>query len=62
MGIKAVRKYVKEYQVDCDWNDSGKYFASSKFEDENKAKQFSNLLTSLNFKNEILYKEELKKD
>ena len=61
MGIKAVRKYVKEYQVDCDWNDSGKYFASSKFEDENKAKQFSNLLTSLNFKNEILYKEELKK-
>ncbi len=61
LGIKAVRKYVKEYQVDCDWNDSGKYFASSKFEDENKAKQFSNLLTSLNFKNEILYKEELKK-
>ena len=61
MGIKAVRKYVKEYQVDCDWNDCGKYFASSKFEDENKAKQFSNLLTSLNFKNEILYKEELKK-
>ena len=61
LGIKAVKKYVKEYQVDCDWNDSGKYFASSKFEDENKAKQFSNLLTSLNFKNEILYKEELKK-
>ena len=24
LGIKTVRKYVKEYQVDCDWNDSGK--------------------------------------
>jgi len=60
LGIKAVRKYVKEYQVDCDWNDSGKYFASSKIEDENRAKSFSNLLTSLNFKNKILYKEELK--
>ena len=61
LGIKAVRNYVKEYQVDCDWNDSGKYFASSKIEDENKSKSFSELLTSLNFKNEVLYKDELKK-
>ena len=60
-GIKAVRKYVKEYQVDCDWNESGKYFASSRLEDEKKAKSFSNLLTSLQFENKILYNEELKK-
>jgi len=61
LGIEAVKKYVKEYQVDCDWNDSGKYFASSKLEDENKAKLFSNLLTNLNFKNKILFKDELSK-
>ena len=61
LGIEAVKRYVKEYQVDCEWNDSGKYFASSKIEDENKTKLFSNLLTSLNFKNKILYKEELTK-
>ena len=61
LGIEAVKRYVKEYQVDCDWNDSGKYFASSKLEDEEKAKSFSNLLTNLNFKNKILYKEDLKK-
>ncbi len=60
LGIKAVKKYVKEYQVDCDWNDSGKYFASSKTEDEKKAKSFSDLLTNLNFKNKILHKDELK--
>jgi len=59
LGIETVKRYVKEYQVDCDWNDSGKYFASSKIEDENKAKLFSNLLTSLNFKNKILFKDEL---
>ena len=59
LGIEAVKRYVKEYQVDCDWNDSGKYFASSKLEDENKAKLFSNLLTNLNFKNKILFKDEL---
>ena len=61
LGIKAVRRYVKEYQVDCDWNDSGKYFASSKLEDKNRVKSFANLLTNLNFKNKILYKDELKK-
>ncbi len=61
LGIKAVRRYVKEYQVDCDWNDSGKYFASSKLEDKNRANSFANLLTNLNFKNKILYKDELKK-
>ena len=61
LGIEAVKRYVKEYQVDCDWNDSGKYFASSKVEDENKAKLFSNLLTNLNFKNKILFKDELYK-
>ena len=61
LGIEAVRSYVKEYQVDCDWNESGKYFASSKIEDKNKVSSFSNLLTSLNLKNKILFKDELKK-
>ena len=26
LGINSVKKFVKEYQVDCDWNDCGKYF------------------------------------
>mgnify|MGYP001369731764 FL=1 len=61
LGIKAVRKYVKEHQVECEWNDSGKYFASSNIEDENKARSFSDLLTNLSFENKILYADELKK-
>ena len=61
LGIKAVRKYIKEYQVDCEWNESGKYFLSSKIEDEIIAKSFSNLLNSLNYKNKILFKNDLKK-
>ena len=61
LGIKSVKRYVREYQVDCDWNECGKYFASSKIEDETKAKSFSKLLTDLNYNNKILYKEELKK-
>ena len=60
LGIKFVKKYIKEYQVDCDWNECGKYFASSKIEDEIKAKSFSNLLDSLSYENKIIYKDELK--
>ena len=59
LGIEAVRKFIKEYQVDCDWNECGKYFASSKEEDEVKAKSFSKLLNILGFKNKILFNKEL---
>ena len=60
-GIKSVEKFIKEHQVDCDWNPCGKYFASSQMSDEKVAIKFSNLLSSLNFENQILYKEDLKK-
>ena len=33
LGIEVVKKFIKEYQVDCDWNECGKYFASSNNED-----------------------------
>ena len=59
LGIEAVRKFIKEYQVDCDWNECGKYFASSKEHDEAKAQSFSKLLNSLGFKNKILFNKEL---
>src|SRR5210317_1294739 len=29
LGIKAVKKFIQEYQVDCDFNECGKYYASS---------------------------------
>ena len=59
LGIKTVKKYIKEHQVDCDFNECGKYFASSKIEDEVKAKSFSNLLSKLGYKNKILDQKEL---
>ena len=61
LGIEVVKKFIKEYQVDCDWNECGKYFASSRLEDEGKAINFSNLLTKLNFENTIFYQSDLKK-
>ncbi len=61
-GIKSVQKFIKEHQVDCDWNECGKYFASSQISDEKVAIKFSNLLSNLKFKNQILYNEDLKKN
>ena len=60
LGIDAIKRFIKEYQVDCDWNECGKYFASSKIEDESKARSFSYLLNELKYENKLLFKDELK--
>ena len=59
LGIDTVKKFIKEYQVDCDWNECGKFFASSKNEDLKTLKKFSEILTKLGFKNNLLFKKEL---
>ena len=61
LGIKAVKKFIKEHQVDCDLNESGKYFASSRNEDQKILTNFSDILTKLNFKCDLLNREDLKK-
>tara|TARA_Y100000816_G_scaffold290913_1_gene280803 strand:+ start:908 stop:2212 length:1305 start_codon:yes stop_codon:yes gene_type:complete len=61
LGIKAVKIFIKEYQVDCDWNDSGKFFASSKKEDKKILKNFSDILHRLGFKHNLLNNKELSK-
>ena len=60
LGIKAVKSFIKQYQVDCDWNECGKYFVSSNIKDLEKISKFSKLLLSLNFKNKIIEKKQLR--
>tara|TARA_B100000963_G_scaffold193883_1_gene168724 strand:+ start:338 stop:1642 length:1305 start_codon:yes stop_codon:yes gene_type:complete len=59
LGIEAVKKFIKEYQVDCDWNESGKYFASSKIEDKKILNNFSHTLSKLSFDHSLLDRDEL---
>src|SRR6056300_951112 len=59
LDIEVIKKFIKEYQVDCDWNDSGKYFASSNPNDIKVLSSFSDLLKRLNFTHEILNKNQL---
>ena len=61
MGIKAIKRFVKEYQVDCDWNECGKYFASSKLKDKKIIKNFSETLAKLGFEHNILNEKDLTK-
>ena len=61
LGIEAVKRFIKEYQVDCDWNECGKYFASSKVEDKNILEKFSNTLIKLGFEHDLLFQKELTK-
>ena len=59
LGITAVKNFIKQHQVDCDWNECGKYFASSIINDLSTAKKFSELLSTLNFNNKILNQKDL---
>jgi glycine/D-amino acid oxidase-like deaminating enzyme len=61
IGINAVKKFINEYQVDCDWNECGKYFASSKIEDKKVLSNFSKTLSKLDFDHSLLYEDELSK-
>jgi len=60
LGIVSVKKFIKEYQVDCDWNECGKYFASSKQEDKKILENFSDTLSKLGFEHNLLSNKELK--
>ncbi len=59
LGIDVVKKFIKEHQVDCDWNESGKYFASSQIEDKKILENFSNTLSKLGFEHSLLGNKEL---
>ena len=61
LGIEAIKRFIKEHQVDCDWNECGKYFASSREEDKKILENFSDTLSKLNFEHNLLSNKDLKK-
>ena len=61
LGIEAVKRFIKEHQVDCDWNECGKYFASSKTEDKSILENFSETLSKLGFDHNLMNNKDLSK-
>ena len=62
LGIEVIKNFIRDYQVDCDWNECGKYFASSKIEDNKILNNFSETLSKLGFEHNLISSENLKKD
>ena len=60
LGIDAIKRFIREHQVDCDWNECGKYFASSNEKDKKILENFSNTLSSLGFEHTLLSNTALK--
>jgi len=61
LGIQAVKNFINKYQVECEWNESGKYFASSNFKDKITLTNFSHNLSKLGFENSLLDEKDLSK-
>ncbi len=61
LGIQSVKRFINEYQVNCDWNECGKFFASSQLNDEKILSNFSKTLLKLNFKHFFLDNSQLRK-
>ena len=61
LGINTIKKFINDYQVDCDWNECGKYFASSKIEDKKILSSFSETLSKLGFEHNLLSKVDISK-
>ena len=61
LGINVVKKFIDQHQVDCDWNECGKYFASSKLEDQKILTNFSDTLSKLDFDHNLISNSELSK-
>ena len=62
LGINTVKKFIKEHQVNCDWNEAGKYFASSNNKDEKILINFGSTLSKLGFEYNLFNKEDLQKN
>ncbi|MDC0249821.1 FAD-binding oxidoreductase [Candidatus Pelagibacter sp.] len=61
LGIETVKRFIKEHQVDCDWNECGKFFASSNLVDKKILMNFSDTLSKLGFEHSLLSNNELLK-
>jgi len=61
LGIDCVKNFIKKHQVDCDWNETGKYFASSTTKDKKILINFSKILSKLGFEHNLFSQNELKK-
>ncbi|PCI88613.1 MAG: hypothetical protein COB24_01215 [Hyphomicrobiales bacterium] len=56
-----LKQMVAKYKIDCDWNECGKFYSSSTFNNEKKLHNFIKLLDHLSLKNQFFNQADLSK-
>ncbi len=59
LAMDTVREFVNEHRIDCDWNESGKFHATSLEKNEEKLLNFSSTLTNCGIPHDVMFAEEL---
>ncbi|MDA0707561.1 MAG: FAD-binding oxidoreductase [Proteobacteria bacterium] len=57
--LDVVRDLVKKHQIDCSWNECGKYHVAADLNNEQKLKNFNKILDELNIENQFIDTDEL---
>ena len=60
-GMTELRKMINDFNVECDWDECGKYHAASNLNQIYKLKKFSNLLSVSGIKHQVFEEYELLK-
>ena len=59
LGMETVRTFVNDFQIDCDWNECGKYHASAQPHNSQKLDQFSQTLIQCGIAHDLVEKSDL---
>lgn len=59
IAVDFTKQMIETYNIDCDWNDCGKYYASSTFDNEKKLNEFVRLLDGLGLENQFFNHQDL---
>lgn len=54
-----LKQMINKYKINCDWNECGKFYATSMFENEKKLNNFIELLNKLNLDNQFFNQSDL---
>ena len=57
--LETVKEFTKKYNIDCHWNECGRYYASANRKTENKLRAFNDLLNSFGIANTFVEGAEL---
>ncbi|PCI66281.1 MAG: amino acid oxidase [Gammaproteobacteria bacterium] len=59
LAVQCVRDLIKKYEIQCDWNECGKFYATATLKIKDKLHKFHHLLDQLQIENTLFEKDAL---